>query len=88
MKRLAAMHDCPEFTTRAFTAVLTAATRSALGITMNGSLPPSSSTLFLITFPAADATSLPACSLPVTVTAATRLSATTSATRDDEMSSV
>ena len=69
MKRLAAMHDWPLLTTRAFTAVSIAAARSALGITMNGSLPPSSSTVFLICRPAAAATLRPACSLPVSVTA-------------------
>src|SRR5579884_3497824 len=39
MKRLAAMQDCPLLMTRAFTAVATASSKSALGITMNGSLP-------------------------------------------------
>ena len=53
MKRLAAMQDWPLLIVRALTAVRTAASRSALGITMNGSLPPSSSTVFLITLPAA-----------------------------------
>ena len=57
------------------TAVFTAASRSALGMTMNGSLPPSSSTVFLIARPAAAATLLPAPSLPVSVAAATRSSA-------------
>ena len=51
-------------------AVATAASRSALGITMNGSLPPSSSTDFLRFLPAALATDRPAPSLPVSVTAA------------------
>ncbi len=37
---------------RAFTAVATASSRFALGITMKGSLPPSSSTTFLIFFAA------------------------------------
>ena len=45
--RLAAMHDCPVLIVRALTAVLTARPKSALGITMNGSLPPSSSTALL-----------------------------------------
>ena len=72
MNRLAAMHDWPLLIVRALTAVRTAASRSALGITMNGSLPPSSSTLFLMTLPAALATWLPASVLPVSVTAATR----------------
>ena len=39
--------------TRASTAVATAASRSALGMTMKGSLPPSSSTTFLIRLAAA-----------------------------------
>ena len=42
------------------------------GITMNGSLPPSSSTVFFSLRPAAAATCAPAGSLPVSVTAATR----------------
>ena len=46
MKRLPAMHDCPLFWVRAVTAVATAVSRSALGMTMNGSEPPSSSTDF------------------------------------------
>ena len=77
MKRLAAMHDWPLLTMRAFTAVSMAARMSALGITMNGSLPPSSSTVFLICPPAAAATLRPACSLPVSETAATRGSSRT-----------
>ena len=44
---------------------------------MNGSLPPSSSTVFLIALPAALATWLPAPVLPVRVTAATRGSSMT-----------
>jgi len=43
-------------------------------ITMNASLPPNSSTLFLISRAAALATAAPAFSLPVTVTAFTRAS--------------
>ena len=80
MKRLAAMHDWPLLTMRALTAVATARGRSALGSTMNGSLPPSSSTLFLRCLPAVAAMSRPAPSLPVTVTAATRSSAMIAAT--------
>ena len=80
MNRLAAMQDWPLFTIRAFTAVAIAAGRSASGMTMNGSLPPSSSTVFLITLPAADATWLPAVLLPVRVTAATRGSSITERT--------
>jgi len=56
------------------TAVLNADSKSALGITMNASLPPNSSTLFLISRAAALATAAPAFSLPVTVTAFTRAS--------------
>ena len=52
MKRLAAMQDCPLLRMRASTAVFTAASRSARGITINGSLPPNSSTTFLIRFAA------------------------------------
>ena len=48
MNLFAAMQDCPSFWTRALTAVLTASSRSADGITMNGSLPPSSITVGLI----------------------------------------
>lgn len=72
MNRLAAMQDWPLFCTRAVTAVLTASSRSAEGITMNGSLPPSSSTVGLISSPAMAATDWPAGSLPVRVAAATR----------------
>ena len=49
-------------------------------MTMNGSLPPSSSTAFLICAPAAPPTALPAPSLPVSVTAATRGSSISVAT--------
>ncbi len=74
MKRLAAMHDWPLLIVRDFTAVATARCRSADGMTMNGSLPPSSSTLFFSARPARLATSRPARSLPVSVTALTRAS--------------
>jgi hypothetical protein len=47
MNRFAAMHDWPLLTIRAATAVSTARSRSADGVTMNGSEPPSSSTVFL-----------------------------------------
>ena len=60
MNRFAAMHDCPLLTIRARMAVFTAASMSAEGMTINGSLPPSSSTLFLICFAAAEATLAPA----------------------------
>ncbi len=72
MNRLAAMHDCPLFWTRAVTAVRTAASRSAVAVTTKGSEPPSSSTVFFSARPAADATDMPAYSLPVSVTAAMR----------------
>ena len=80
MKRFAAMHDCPLLTMRALTAIFTASSRSADGITTNGSLPPSSSTLFLIRFAAVDATLAPAGSLPVSVAAFTRSSSSTRGT--------
>src|ERR1700743_3459781 len=51
MNRFAAIQDCPLFCTRALTAVLTASSRSTEGITMNGSLPPSSITVGLISSP-------------------------------------
>ena len=88
MNRLAAMHDWPLLMMRAFTAVATAVGRSALGKTMNASLPPSSSTLFLMCLPAAAAMSRPAPSLPVTVTAATRSSAMIAPTRSAPISKV
>src|ERR1035441_10953532 len=52
MKRLAAMQDWPLFRQRATAPTWAAACRSADGMTMNGSLPPSSSTTFLISSPA------------------------------------
>ena len=70
------------------TAVCTASSRFALGITINGSLPPNSSTVFLICFPHWLATSHPAGSLPVSVAATTRLSSSTRATCDDPIRSV
>ncbi len=72
MKRLAAMHDWPLLIVRALTAVAAALPRSAEGSTMNGSLPPNSSTAFLTLPPAARPTATPAPSLPVSVTAAMR----------------
>ena len=54
--RLAQMQDWPVFWMRAFTACFAAASRSAEGMTMNGSEPPSSSTTFLSALPAASAT--------------------------------
>ena len=52
-------------------------------MTMNGSLPPSSSTVFLICPPACAATCRPAGSLPVSVTAFTRGSSITRRTVSD-----
>ena len=77
MKRLAAMHDWPLLSVRALMPTVTASSRLALGMTMNGSLPPSSSTTFLILFPAPDPTWIPAPSLPVRVAATTRGSSST-----------
>lgn len=72
MKRFAAMQDCPLLMILALTAVLTASSRFALGITIKGSLPPSSRTTFLMRLAAPVPTSMPACSLPVSVAAAIR----------------
>ena len=80
MKRLAAMQDCPLLSRREVTPVDTAAARSADSSTMNGSDPPSSSTLLLSMRPAVAATEPPARSLPVSVTAAIRGSSMTAAT--------
>jgi hypothetical protein len=88
MNLLAAMHDWPLLIILAVTAVDTASSRSALGITMKGSLPPSSMTDFLRFLPAALATDRPAASLPVRVTAAIRLSAMIPSTRSEPISSV
>ena len=89
MKRLAAMHDWPLLIVRALTAVRTAASRSALGITMNGSLPPSSSTRLLdLLARGARRRALPAPVLPVSVTAATRGSSMTRFTWSVSISSV
>ncbi len=88
MNRLAAMQDWPLLTVRASTAAVTARPRSALGMTMNGSLPPSSSTVFLMRRPARPATSAPAGSLPVRETALTRGSSMSGPTWSDEISRV
>lgn len=88
MNRFAAMQDWPLFCTRAVTAVLAASSRSAEGITMNGSLPPSSSTVGLISSPAMAATDWPAGSLPVRVAAATRGSRRMRLTAPEETSRV
>src|SRR3712207_1694070 len=58
--RLAAMQLCPLFWLRAVTATSAALSRSAEGMTMNGSLPPSSSTVFFSASPAMAATDCPA----------------------------
>ena len=88
MNRFAAMHDWPLLIVRAFTAVLMASSRSAEGITMNGSLPPSSSTVRLISFPAMPPTLRPAGSLPVNVAAATRESCRMRSTASDPTNKV
>lgn len=88
MKRLAAIQDCPLLMVRAFTAVEMASSKSALGITTNGSLPPSSSTVFLMRSPQRLATEQQAGSLPVRVAAATRSSESTEAVSDAPISNV
>jgi hypothetical protein len=88
MKRFAAMQDWPLLTMRALTPTFTASSRFALGITMNGSLPPSSRTDFLICFAAAAATLAPAGSLPVSVAARIRSSSSSFATASEPISSV
>jgi hypothetical protein len=55
---------------------------------MNGSLPPSSSTVFLSTSPAMEATDWPAGALPVSVAAATRSSRSTFSIVPDPISRV
>ena len=70
MNRLAAMQDWPLFWHAGGDRRPRAArSRSADGITTNGSLPPSSSTVFLTSSPAIAATERPAGSLPVSVAA-------------------
>src|SRR5262249_48226048 len=83
MNRLAAMQLWPLLTRRASAATLAATSRSASSRTMNGSLPPSSSTVFFRAFPARSATLLPASSLPVSVTAAMRGSSIRPAAAED-----
>ena len=80
MKRLAALQAWPAFSIRAATAALTTRGRSSVSSTMNASEPPSSSTTFFRCWPASAATAVPARSLPVTETPATRGSAMMSAT--------
>ena len=60
MNRLAAMHDWPLLMHRATAATLAASGSFADGMTTNGSLPPSSSTTFLISLPAIEPTDWPA----------------------------
>ena len=81
MNRLAAMQDWPLFWQRAVTATSAARSTSADGITMNGSQPPSSSTVFLISSPPIAATDCPAGSVPVRVAARTRGSRSTALDR-------
>ena len=57
-------------------------------MTMNGSLPPSSSTVFLSTSPAIAATDCPAGALPVRVAATTRSSRSTLSISPEPISSV
>ena len=87
-KRLAAMQLCPLFWLRAVTATSAAVSRSAEGMTMNGSLPPSSSTVFFSASPAIAATDWPAGALPVSVAAATRSSRSTFSIVPEPMSRV
>ena len=88
MKRLALMQDWPLFSRRAKVPTRAAAATSAEGMTMNGSLPPSSSTTFLISLPAMDATDDPAGPEPVSVAAITRLSRRIGSTRAEPTSRV
>ena len=81
MKRLAAMQDWPLLRQRAKAATSAAFGRLADGMTMNGSLPPNSSTTFLISRPAMDATDRPAGVDPVSVAATTRSSRRMGSTR-------
>ncbi len=88
MKRLAAMQDWPLLRQRANAATCGRLGRSADGITMNGSLPPSSSTTFLISLPAMAATDCPAGPDPVSVAATTRPSRRIGSTRAEPTSRV
>ena len=80
MNRLAAMQLCPLFWQRAVTATSAARSRSAEGITTNGSEPPSSSTVFFSSRRRCWRSNCPAPSLPVSVAALTRGSASTPST--------
>jgi len=82
------MQDWPLLRQRATAATRAAAGRSAEGITTNGSLPPSSSTTFLISLPAMAATDCPAGPDPVSVAATTRLSRSTGSIRAEPTSRV
>ncbi len=88
MKRFAAMQDWPLFCTRAVTARAIAARTSAEGSTRNGSLPPSSRTVFFTSSPATRATARPAPSLPVSVTATIRSSRISASTAREGISRV
>ena len=88
MNRLAAMQDWPLFWQRAVTATSAARSTSADGMTTNASVPPSSSTVFLISSPQIAATDWPAGSEPVRVAARTRGSRSTRSTSREPMSSV
>ena len=61
------MQLCPAFNILLCVAIFAASKISASSKIINGSLPPSSITVFLICFPASDATEDPAYSLPVKV---------------------
>ena len=74
------MQAWPALPIRPATASFTVLAMSSLSSTMNGSDPPSSRTTFLRLRPATSATAVPARSLPVTETPATRGSAIMSAT--------
>ena len=80
ISRLDAVHAWPVFCIRPEVAALTVAAMSSASSTMNGSLPPSSSTDFFRCLPARAPTELPARSLPVSVTPWMRGSAMTCST--------
>ena len=68
MKRFAALQACPQFCSLAFAPIFAASFKSESSKTIKASLPPSSSRDFLMFFPAMDAISAPAFSLPVKLT--------------------
>ncbi len=88
MNRFAEMHDWPLFRQREVAATCAAFAMSADGMTTNGSLPPSSSTVFFSSRPAIAAIERPAPSLPVSVAARTRGSLSTDSTASDPISRV